>query len=607
MSKSTTDRHAACRVMRNATRIALLNLWTLSLFLCTGTACADQHVPGGVRLFRADVTVQEDATLNVREEIFLSPAGHYYKYGFVRQLPIAPADRWDAKYVGAYRQDNGIRVKVVEVSENGLRVDYDQGQGYGYQQLRIGPQNIPLSGGEHHYVIRYVVYGALTLGGGRDLLYWNAVGHERTDPVAEAVLSIHFPAVIPPADIQVLEARVGGRGVSNRRTADTELEDLDDAPGTITYRATRVGPRQSLSLAVSWPSGYVHAASTSFLGPEPWLLAAPGLLFLYYLIAWLLIGPEPKPGTVVTRYEPPEGLSAAAVRYIETTGSDGRSFAAVIAALAAHGCLRVEPGDGGYKLSRLMSDRATEDELAPEESRVLKMLFEDGPTIELTPAMDQRNTAQNTRYVFAIQEELNRRLQGMYFTKHAGIIAGGVLATIAVALIFAARATGRDSSGALFFTTWALGAGLMIGLLLEVAFLPACKTAWRSGGGWVRLLPGAAAAGAFIWAIVYMLFKLAEGVSLAFALMLAVLILVNLLWGPQLKRRTMQGRQILDQIAGFRLFLEKVEQDRLNKLNAINEAPQILDEHLSYAIALEVKEAWGDHLAETFITTTVMR
>lgn len=361
------------------------------------------------------------------------------------------------------------------------------------------------------------------------------------------------------------------------------------------------------ALTMSWQADYGHAYKLDFLGSEPSLLAGPALLFLYYLIAWLCIGPDPKPGTIVTRYGPPEDLSAAAVRYVVTTGSDGRSFAAVIASLAARGCLRVEPQDGKYKLSRMMSDRATEAKLAPEESCVLKMLFEDGPTIELTPAMDQRNTAQNTRYVFAIQQELSKRLDGLYFTKHAGVIALGVLATFVCALLFAARATGRDASGALFFTIWALGAGLMVGLLFAMAFWPSCKAAWRAGGGWLKLLPGTAAVAAFVWAIVYILRQLAQGVSLAFALMLAGLMLVNLVWGPQLKRRTVQGQQILDQIAGFRLFLDEVERDSLDKLNTADDAPQILEEHLAYAIALEVKEAWGDHLAQTFLTTSVMR
>ena len=63
----------------------------------------------------------------------------------------------------------------------------------------------------------------------------------------------------------------------------------------------------------------------------------------------------------------------------------------------------------------------------------------------------------------------------------------------------------------------------------------------------------------------------------------------------------------LDQIAGFRLFLQNVEQDRLDKLNSAGEPPALLDEYLAYAIALEVHEAWGDHLSETFLATSVMR
>jgi hypothetical protein len=587
-------------------RITALAGISLTLFLMCSAIYADTSEPGGITMFRCDVTVKPDATLEVREDISLD-SGHYYRRGFVRVLPINPEDRWDRKYVGEYKRDNGIRVKILEVTEDGRPVKHQQGQGFVYPQVQIGQEGVPLPAGAHRYVIRYSVSGAINLGVSTDTLYWNANGHGRTAPISEAILSIHLPPGVSAMDTAV-ESRVGGRGVSNPRRAETELERLDEdgASGTITYRGTNLGPRQSLSLAVTWPAGHVHAPAFSMLGPDQRLLAAPVALFLFYLIAWLRIGPEPKPGTVVTRYEAPDGLSAAAVRYAVTTGSDGRSFAAVIAALATHSCLRVEPQDGKYKLSRLMSDRATEATLAPEERRALGMLFEDGPEIELTPAMDQRNTAQNTRYIFAIQQELSKRMDGLYFTKHAGVIAIAVLTTFLAALSLAVTAQGRDTSGTLFFTIWVLFAGLMVGLLFEMAFLPACKTALLSGG-WLKLLPGAAAVAAFGSVIVYMLRKLAEGVSPAFAIMLAALLLVNLGWGPWLKRRTPQGRQVLDEIAGFRLFLEKVEKDRLDRLNTAQQAPEILDEHLPYAIALEVREAWGDHLAQTFLNTGVMR
>ena len=61
-----------------------------------------------------------------------------------------------------------------------------------------------------------------------------------------------------------------------------------------------------------------------------WAIAGPAAVFLFYLIAWFSLGPEPKPGALVARYEPPEGLSPAAVRYIVSGTTDGRSFTGLL-------------------------------------------------------------------------------------------------------------------------------------------------------------------------------------------------------------------------------------------------------------------------------------
>jgi hypothetical protein len=340
---------------------------------------------------------------------------------------------------------------------------------------------------------------------------------------------------------------------------------------------------------------------------DAWLLLAPTVLFFYYLVARLSTGRKPKPGALVVRYQPPNGLSAAAARYVVTTGSDGRSLAAVIAELAAQGCLRVEPTGGKYKLSRLLSDRATESKLAPEEKDILTTLFEDGPVIELTPALDQRNTAQNGRYVFHIQTQLRKRLEGLYFKRQAGAIALGVFATFASAFALAVAAHSGSRTGSVFSTMWVLFAGLCLGLLIEVSFIPACRDAVRTRSGIARILPGLAAIAVFFGAIGLLLRELAKNASPALALTILLLILINLGWAPFLKYTTPLGRKTLDEIAGFRAFLEKVERDRLEKLNPADESLQALEEYLPYAIALEVREAWGDHLSATFATSTVCR
>ncbi|HEX4642898.1 MAG TPA: hypothetical protein VH161_05500, partial [Candidatus Acidoferrales bacterium] len=439
----------------------------------------------------------------------------------------------------------------------------------------------------------------------RETLYWNSDGHGHEAPIAESILSVRMPSYIPAGSIEV-ESRVAGRGVSSPRQPDTTLDRIDHGNGPIVYRAMNVRPRQSLSLAITWPSGYLRRPKLESMRRDVWLFAAPGGLFLYYLIAWLWIGAEPKPGAMIARYDPPDGISPAAARFIASGTTDGRSFAAVIAQLAVRGCLRVEAVDGKYKLSRLMSDRAAESALAPEEKQTLAVLFEDGPSIELSSSMDQRNTAQNGRYVFQIHQELMQQFGGKYFTRHSGFIVLGVLVTFAVALPMAFMAHGRDASGAVFFTMWVLFCGLMIGMMIELSFAAALKAVVTTGVGWTKMLPSTAAIAVFSGAIFLLLKNLAEGVSLAFSLMVVAFLLINLGWGPRLKRKSLLGRQMADQVAGFREFLVKVEQDKLKRLSPAGDPPQDMDRMLPYAIALEVHEAWGDRLAQAFFASTVV-
>jgi hypothetical protein len=582
-------------------RIACL---AAALFFC-GSTHADQTDFSGIERFRADVRVWEDARLEVREEIVVRNAASFYKYGFRRDLPILPEGRWDPKDVNERKRKNGVRVEILEVTEDGAPVRYEQGSGFAYSQVRIGERNVPLDSGEHRFALHYLVDSALSMGTTTDMLYWNAIGVRQDSPTAEAILAVHLPAAVSLDQVQA-EPRVGGRSVTSLGGSETTVERIDDAPNTIAYHATNMGLHQSLSLSLTWPSGAIRKPWTDFLHSESLVLGVPALLFLFYLAAWIRIGREPKPGVVVPRYEPPNGFSPAAVRFLTTGTTDGRSFAAVIAQLALRGCLRVESENGKYKLSRLMSDPTTEASLAPEETITLAALFEGGPSIELSPGLDQRNQAQNARYVFHIHQELNQKLGGKYLTRHPGIIALGVLGTFISALSLAAIAQGPDPTGAVFFTVWILFCGLAIGMMFELSFATAWRTTFRSGKGWLTLLPGSAAIAIFGGAIVLLLTKLAAGVSLSFAWMVVALLAVNLGWGPQLKRRTKLGRDLLDQIAGFRQFLEKVEQDQMNRMKPSGEISTDLDRFMPYAIALEVKEAWGDHLAQTFLASTVV-
>jgi uncharacterized membrane protein len=70
---------------------------------------------------------------------------------------------------------------------------------------------------------------------------------------------------------------------------------------------------------------------------------------------------------------------------------------------------------------------------------------------------------------------------------------------------------------------------------------------------------------------------------------------------------TEKGRKVLEQLAGFREFLVRVEQDRLERMNTPEEKARMMNRFLPYAIAMGVKEGWGDTMAAAFSNAIVER
>jgi hypothetical protein len=55
-----------------------------------------------------------------------------------------------------------------------------------------------------------------------------------------------------------------------------------------------------------------------------------------------------------------------------------------------------------------------------------------------------------------------------------------------------------------------------------------------------------------------------------------------------------------------RLFpVSVLEQDRLARINTSGVTPEHIYEYLPFAIALDVREAWGDNIADAFLAAEV--
>lgn len=300
---------------------------------------------------------------------------------------------------------------------------------------------------------------------------------------------------------------------------------------------------------------------------------------------------------MVVRYQPPAGLSPAGIRYLSTFRCDGRTFVAILAQLAAHKLLSIIPAKAVI-LTKLRDERHLARQLREEEKLVFKNLFEWQETVELgTP---------EPRLLEKIQKSLHAQLSQYVTRNFTYIILGLVLTGAATAwMCLSLRLFGNDAFDAPVMSAFT-GLTVAIFALFTIHFwegnLQAVKLALR-GLYHRRLLLFLAVVILLFPAIWYLLL---HTVAPAFANVTGMLILVNMLAAPCLRSYTAAGWQLLSQIQGFRQFMEAAEQDRLQRLNPPSQPMQAGEEFLPYAIALDVREDWGDQLGIRAMVETVL-
>ena len=95
--------------------------------------------------------------------------------------------------------------------------------------------------------------------------------------------------------------------------------------------------------------------------------------------------------------------------------------------------------------------------------------------------------------------------------------------------------------------------------------------------------------------------------SHGFVLALLLSVTLNNIFFVLMRAPTPRGVAILQQLAGFREFLVRVEQDRLDRVNTPEQRAELMNRFLPYAIALNVREGWGDKMASAFSDAIVER
>jgi uncharacterized membrane protein YgcG len=79
-----------------------------------------------------------------------------------------------------------------------------------------------------------------------------------------------------------------------------------------------------------------------------------------------------------------------------------------------------------------------------------------------------------------------------------------------------------------------------------------------------------------------------------------VLVVMAVVFGSTLKSYTQEGRKVVDEVAGFKMYLSVTEKDRMNLLDPPDRTPEIFEKYLPFALALDVEQRWSEQFASVF-------
>ena len=532
--------------------------------------------------FASDITVGTDGVLTVTETIEVEAAGYQIRHGIYRDFPTVArtqlgGNRRVSFDVRDVRLDGGAVPYSVESIPNGRRV-------------KIGDPNRFVDPGVHTYVLTYTSDRQISFYPEFDELYWNVTGNFWAFTIENAEALIHIPETADMGQWSFYTGPVGARGKNA----------VAEKIGAHTLRVRSTQPLYSsegLTVAVAFSKGAIAppSATTEKLlwlrDNAPTVAAAAGLLALlgYYGLTWLRYGRDPDPGTIVPLFAPPRDFSPAAVRYVAHMGFDQKAFSAALISMAVKGYLTIREEGGDYSLTRTGKSE-TECKLDAGESAVAAMLFAGRQSI----ALKQSNHSTISRAISNLSSALARACQPRYFvTNRVWFFGGLAVALISVLLAVVLSNTPDAVAPVAMMIGWTVGLGFLGSTVV---------TKWRGAIAAPGMLGGHVFAALFasFFGIIFVsifttaLYSIARQAGLLpatifFSLQgLAALVFYHLLKAP-----TVEGARVRGEIAGFRMFLDTAEKERLEILHPPEVTPEVFEKFLPYAIALDAENAWS--------------
>lgn len=415
-----------------------------------------------IKHFDSDITIHDDASMTVTEELTVQVENHKIRHGIMREFPT--------RYKDLYGFNYNVSFDVKEVLQNGAPVPFNVVNYMNGKRLFIGDSQVLIKPGLYTYKIVYHTDRQLGFFDQFDQLYWNVTGLGWPFFIDEVTVHVHLPKNIKAQDIKA----EGYTGSYKQAHKDFKVTHVSD--GLVEFQTTYVlHPNQGFTIVVSWPKGKI--AQPSYW----WYYVRDNLhllvlfisllaLLCFYLWVFRKTRSAIKKGTIIPLFYPPQNAGPGALGYVMAMKYDSKQLAATIVNLAVKGLLRIEQVPGSWlsqshyvlkksstPLTQISSGHAQND------LKLANILFSSAQELALNTQQPSLSTAANF-----LKSSFERDYDIPFFQTHSEYVSFATLTSACIGLVAALIAP--DAYLSLWF--WVL-LGLHFALnILFFALLP---------------------------------------------------------------------------------------------------------------------------------------
>ncbi len=273
-----------------------------------------------IKNFATQITVNKDASLDIKERIVADCGNALNKHGIFRIIPE------EIKIKGGEKIKTPI--KLLSITDfKGNKIKYTKIYNSNDKTItwKIGDPNKTVQR-VNNYIIHYQVRNAVRFKNKSfDELYWNLVGTFWQLKIDNFQAFIKFPMEINSQNSQV-EYYAGYLGENQKKLAHY----FWNANNILEVRTTQpLQKKQGITLSVTFPKNIIKPYQPSFweIYGKYFFLLIPLLVFFFCFYLWRKFGQEPHLNkTIIPEYEVPENLSPMEVGMLNKGGKFKQEF-----------------------------------------------------------------------------------------------------------------------------------------------------------------------------------------------------------------------------------------------------------------------------------------